>query len=54
MQTEAIVVTFALLEDVLMDNQQFYTFLLKNYGHFYKSIQHTNLSRVATSTVINV
>ena len=52
MQTEAIVVTFALLEGDLMDNQQYYTFLLKDYGHVYKSIQHTSLSRVLPQSLM--
>ena len=52
MQTEAIVVTFALLEGDLMDNQQYYTFLLKDYGHVYKSIQHTDLSGVLPQSLM--
>ena len=52
MQTEAIVVTFTLLEDDLMDNQQYYTFLLKDYVHVYKSIQHTNLSKVLPQSLM--
>ena len=35
---EAIVITFALLEDRLMDNQQQYRFLLKSLECVYKSI----------------
>ena len=50
MQVEAIVVTFALLEDQLMDNQHQYRFLLKSLERVYKSLTQKHIK--ATFKVI--
>ena len=50
---EAIFVIFALLVDLLMDNQQFYGFLIESFELVYQFIQHKFIKATLRSSIFS-